>query len=240
MGNRIQFAGLLCIGLQAGLLPVLAARADDRWGGSIGVTTDYIYRGISYSNERSALQGGVQWQGLPGWSVGAWASTADFVRDVDYELDLHAARAWSLNEDWALQFGIVHYDYSGATDHNYDYDELTASVSFQQRVTASVAWSPNTTRWSRGVFARERQAISYELTLLEPIGRHWSVCAGAGHYDLSDLFDAGYWYWNVGVAFNWESLQVDVLHIDTDATAERLFGSRLTGGRWTAALTWRF
>jgi hypothetical protein len=32
-------------------------------------------------------------------------------------------------------------------------------------------------------------------------------------------------------------MQVDLLHIDTDDTAARLFDG---GSRWTAALTWRF
>jgi hypothetical protein len=32
-------------------------------------------------------------------------------------------------------------------------------------------------------------------------------------------------------------MQIDLLHIDTDATATRLFES---DSRWTAALTWRF
>jgi len=66
---------------------------------------------------------------------------------------------------------------------------------------------------------------------------NWSVYAGAGYYDLRDLVDTGYWYWSAGVAFTYQSMQVDLLHIDTDDTAKRLFDS---SPRWTAALTWRF
>lgn len=236
--NRARTA---CIVLSA-TLPILAAQARDGWGGSVAVTTDYIYRGISQTSGNPAAQGGVQLQSPAGWTVGLWGSNVDFGSAVTpgYEIDLHAERAWSLGPDWSAQLGLIHYEYPDDRRTDYDYDELTASLSFQQRITASVGWSPNTSRFGAGRVARDRRALSYELTLLQPVIAHWSLCAGAGYYDLDDLFGAGYWFWNAGVTFNWEALQLDLSRIDTDATAERLFGYRVTGSRWTAAFTWRF
>jgi uncharacterized protein (TIGR02001 family) len=240
---RSSRAFIACIALQtAALLLSFHAHAQDSWGGSVAVTTDYIYRGISQTDGNPAVQGSVQLQSLSGWSVGVWGSTVDFgsAFSPSYEIDLHAARAWAVSPDWSVQLALTHYHYLDAPATDYDYDELLASLSFQQRITASVGWSPNTSRFGAGRVAENRRAISYELTLLQPLTAHWSLCAGAGHYDLRDLFDAGYWYWNAGIAFNWDALQIDLSHIDTDDAAERLFGYRASGNHWAAAFTWRF
>jgi hypothetical protein len=64
--------------------------------------------------------------------------------------------------------------------------------------------------------------------------------AGVGYYDLSALYPRSYWYWNTGLAFCWQSLQLDLQHIDTDDAAKELFGVQSTGSRWVASLNWRF
>jgi uncharacterized protein (TIGR02001 family) len=248
--QRTRFTCILCMAMHGFLLSAPAGAADqtadpssDLWGGSVAITTDYIYRGISQTNERPAAQAGVQIHSPSGWNAGAWGSSVDFGNGAGtaYELDLHAGYAWSLNPNWSAQVGMVHYAYLHDGDTGYDYDEVIASVSFQQRVTASVAWSWNTSRRSISrPAAWERQALAYELSLLQPLHPRWSLSGGVGYYDLQDLFDAGYWFWSTGLTFSWQGMQVDLLHIDTTSTATRLFGPQVTGGRWTAALSWRF
>lgn len=221
------------------LLPALLATAADI-SGSVAITTDYIYRGLSLSAGQPAAQAGVQFHSS-GWNAGMWGSSVDFQNGAGsaYELDLQAGYTWQLSPDWSMQLGVVHYAYldDHDTDYDYDYDEVTASVSYQQRATASVSWSPNTSKRTYQGFVRERQALAYELSLLQPLHSQWSVYGGLGYYDLRDLVDAGYWYWSTGLAFTWQNVQIDLLHIDSDSTATRLFDA---DSRWTAALTWRF
>jgi uncharacterized protein (TIGR02001 family) len=241
-GRGIELAGI--VGTAAGVALLLPAHAPaaESWQGSVAAATDYIYRGISLSDHGPAIQGGFQWQLADGWSAGAWGSTVDFQTrgGASYEIDLHVSRSWALNPDWSAQLGLAHYEYPDDVWLNYDYDELTASLSFQQRVTASVAYSPNTTRYGDDRPVRHKRAVSYELTFQEPVGPYWALCAGVGYYDLNELFSTGYVFWNAGVTFSWNALQIDVLHIDTNEEAERLFGYRASDHRWTAALSWRF
>ncbi len=240
--HRIHSACTLCFVAQGVVLLASPVQASEAWTASIGLTTDYIYRGISQTRGEPAVQGGGQLQSPTGWSVGLWGSTVDFEssQSSNYELVIHAARAWSLAPDWSAQFSVAHHEYPNDARLDYDYDELTASLSFQQRITASAAWSPNTSRNNNWRSVTNRRALSYELTLLQPLNEHWSLNAGVGHYDLRDLFGTGYWFWNTGIAFTWGALQVDLLHIDVDAAADRLFRYSASGGRWTAALSWRF
>ena len=129
-----------------------------------------------------------------------WGSSVDFQNGagIAYELDLHAGYSWSLSPDWSMQLGYVHYAYLDDDDAGYDYDEVSASLSYQQRATASVAWSPNTSKHTYWGFISEKQALAYELSLLQPLDPRWSLCAGVGYYDLHDLVDTGYWYWSAG------------------------------------------
>jgi uncharacterized protein (TIGR02001 family) len=242
LAPRTHYAGIQCAAISVCVLAAAPAAAADAWGGSVAITTDYIYRGISQTDEQPAAQGGVQFQSPAGWNAGVWGSSVEFQNGsgISYELDLHTGYAWGLSPDWSAQLGYVHYAYLNDGDAGYDYDELTAAISFQQRVTASVAWSPNTSRrTSRGLIS-DQSALAYELSLIQPLHARWALCAGVGYYDLRQLFDTGYWYWSSGVAFTWEGMQVDLLHIDTDSTADYLFRRQGSGARWTAALSWRF
>ena len=238
--RRIGVICIVCWAVSGCLLAALPAAAADV-SGSVAVTTDYIYRGTSQTAGQAAAQAGVQFHSSAGWNAGMWGSSVDFQNGsgLAYELDLQAGYSWSLSPDWSMQVGYVHYGYLDDSDAGYDYDEISASVSFQQRATASIAWSPNTSKPTRWGFVSEREALAYEVSLAQPLRPRWSLCAGVGYYDLHDLVDTGYWYWSTGVAFTWQGMQLDLLHIDTDSTGERLFGRR-AGSRWTAALTWRF
>lgn len=230
-----------CIMVQGALLPAQSTWAGQRWSGSISAATDYIYRGVTQSHGEPAIQGGIHAQSGNGWSAGVWGSTVDLSSHGrgGYELDLHATRAWSLGPDWVGTLAVTRYEYldnEGVLD--YDHDEISASLSYQQRVTATLAWSPNTTRYFDA--AVRGRATAYELTFEQPLGARWSLFAGAGHYDLHDLVGEGYSYWSAGLTFTWGSMQFDAAHIGADRTAERLFGYLASRNRWTGALSVRF
>lgn len=226
-----------------------AVHAEDAWGGTVAAVSDYVYRGISQTRGAPTLQIGAYKQFGDRWSAGIWGSTVDFGRWVDatYELNATLVRAWPLGEHWSAQTSYTRHIYLGDRndygpdddyDFGYDYDEWLASLTYRDRVTATIAFSPSSYR--AGMTARRTDSISYELTLLQPLSALWSFTAGAGHLDLRESFGSGYWFWSAGFAFCWESLQLEVLRIDTDSAAERLFGEERSSGRWTAALTWNF
>src|SRR4051812_25604757 len=58
--------------------PALAeSRLKDYLGGSVAVTSDYVYRGISLSYGQVAYQGGVHVRLPSQWQVGIWGSTVE-------------------------------------------------------------------------------------------------------------------------------------------------------------------
>jgi len=220
--------------------------AQESWGGSIAVTSDYRVRGISQTRGEPAIQGGIHARFGAGWVAGAWASTIDRNRgsSATSEVDAYVAYGFAVTPDWNAKVALTHYWYpSDPARTDYDYDELSASIVYRSQLIATIAWSPNTAyfgypegRWQ----AARASSLSYELTGLHPITSTMSLTGGVGYNDLSRLFGVGYWYWNAGLSYSMGPVQLDLSHIATDTRAQRLFGSGRTEADWAAAISWRF
>lgn len=239
-------AGLAVCALLASFVAPPVWAQQDSWGGSLAVTSDYRVRGISKTRGDAALQGGLHAQLLPGWIIGAWASTVsrNRGRSSTLEIDAYTGYGWNVATDWDTKVVLTHYWYpSDPAQASYDYDELSVTVGFRSQLFATVAWSPNSKYFSRyqgSWHAEEGATASYELTGLQPITAGLSLTAGVGYNDLRNIFDDGYWYWNAGLTYSMGPVQLDVSRIDSDATAEALFGSTVTEAGWSAAISWRF
>lgn len=103
-------------------LPGIASAEDPAMPISANVTftTDYVFRGISQTDEKFAVQGGFDWSSEPtGIYAGAWASNVDFGSDTSVELDAYIgwAKSWG---DWGVDVGYLHYDYPGESALNTD------------------------------------------------------------------------------------------------------------------------
>jgi uncharacterized protein (TIGR02001 family) len=220
-----------------------AGGAQGTYGGHVAATTDYVLRGVSQTRGAPALQADLYCTTANGWFAGAWASTIDPNpgAGATLELNAYAGRSWAAGESWNARLTAVHYAYPNAdAGLRYDYDELTASLAFRDRLSASIAWSPNTSRYSRYYVASDRTALTYDLVGQWPLGRALAVNGGIGYYDLDDLFDTGYAYWSAGLAWNRPHLQFEFGYYASAAKAEELFGYESTGKRWALTVTWQF
>ena len=212
-------------------------------GGSIGWTSDYIFRGISQSLGNPAVQADLHYQFAPGWVAGVWGSRADVDADetTAFELDVYLSRQWLLDEDWDLRVTLSHYTYpDDPRTYSYDYDEVIVALGYESRLFATVAWSPNTTMYGNGALAINQSALTYELAATQPLVGPIAASAGVGYYDLPSLLDADYWFWNVGLACSLGRTQVAVAYIGSDGNAERAFGYDRAGHQWSGSVAWRF
>lgn len=213
------------------------------FGGSIGAASDYVYRGVSQTAGEPALQADIHYQTQSGWAVGAWASTADANAEgaARHEVDVYISRNWTIRPDWDARLSLTHYFYPQDTRPlRYDYDEVVATLGYRSRVFATIAWSPNVSRYSNGVVVKQEAATSYELTATQPLIGRLSAALGAGYYDLPAQLDADYWFWNAGVACSIGQAQLAFSYIDTDHAAVNAFGYEVTGKRWVGSLIWTF
>ena len=157
MMKKSPLVGAISAALLSGLpvfVPAALAQEEDDavFTANIGVTSNYVWRGATQTNNGPAVQGGVD-AGLPlGFYVGLWMSNVNFgateVADVldqngnptgdtveysvdapEYELDGYVGWGMDLTDNVGVDLGYVYYHY-GQNESGIDFGEIYGSVSF--------------------------------------------------------------------------------------------------------------
>lgn len=174
------------------------------------VTSDYVFRGFSQTDEEPALQGGVD-ATISSFYVGGWASNVDFGDDTDAEIDIYGGyRAEAAG--FVFDVGVVGYFYTDAPSAaDYDYVEFKAAASRAVGpVTAGVA-----VYYSDDFFGVDEEATYAELNASVTPADKWTLSAALGQQWL-DVND-DYATWSLGAAYAFtDNLALDVRYHDTE------------------------
>ncbi len=188
--------------------------------GNLSFTTDYVFRGLSQTDENPALQGGFDYEDPSGLHAGVWGSNVDFnnTGDGSMELDLYAGYQGEV-EGLSYDVGGIYYLYPGA-DNNLNYDFWEAYVSggydFDTfAVNAGVNYSPD-------FFGKTGDAFYYYGGVEVPLPYEVTLAAHYGHQDIDESTD--YNDWSLGVSktwleFDWSATYTEA-DIDNDDNAE--------------------
>jgi len=204
------------------------ASTDPHWAFNVAGTSDYVFRGVSQTQEDPALSGGVD---LTYGSVyaGTWASNVDFGDgDTNAEIDLYGGIRPEV-AGWNLDLGVIGYLYTNQPDGaDYDYAEFKAAASRAfgpATLGAAVYWSPDF------FGASEDEATYVEANAAISPADKWTISGAVGRQVVSS--DLDYTTWNLGAAYQLSAhLAVDVRYHDTD---EHDFGD-IYGARAVASL----
>lgn len=171
------------------------------------VTTDYIFRGVTYSDNHGAAQAGIDVALDSGLYGGFWASTIDIQggsTSRDAEVNYYFGYNRDMNVDWTLGINFVAYTFPGADGPiDYDYNEVTAVANFRDRAWIEYAYSPD-------LFHTSQSTHNLELYAEWPLPRSLLLGAGVGYYDVADLTGASYSYWQLGVTRPFERFSIDL------------------------------
>jgi len=178
---------------------------------NIGVVSDYVFRGVSQTNEDPALQGGIDATFAGGFYAGTWASMVDFGDDTDAEIDLYGGYRTEA-AGYALDFGVLGYFYvnePGAADYNFVEFKAAASRAIgPATLGAAVYYSPD-------FFGVDDEATYLEANAAYAVADKWTISGAVGHQWLDVTDD--YTTWNLGLAYALtDNLAVDVRYHDTD------------------------
>jgi len=201
-----------CAAALALLATAGAASAQDFGiSANAALTSDYVFRGASQSDEDAAFQAGVD---VTSGSVyaGAWASTVEFNDGTDAEIDLYGGYRTEA-AGYALDFGVVGYLYAGdPSTSDYDYFEVKAAASRSVgafTVGGALYYSPDF------FGAADEEALYVELNAAFSPAEKWNFSAAVGnqYLDVSD----DYVTWNVGGSYALtDNLAIDLRYHDTD------------------------
>ncbi len=202
---------LLAATLALFALPVAMAA---EFTGYAAVTSDYVKRGVSQSNSDAAIQLGGDVFFDSGLFLGAWGSTVDIDngpnRHRDLELNLYAGFTYDVSKLWRVSPRVVSYEYPGQTgEFDYDYVEYSLAVNYDDRYWLEYSYSPD-------LYNTNRVSHNIEAYTERPLVANWSIGAGAGYYDVSDLLGQGYGYWQIGVTGSYQYADIDIRFHDTN------------------------
>lgn len=193
-----------------------AAHAEGAVSANISLTSDYVFRGLSLSDNGPAVQGGFDYT-ADMFYAGVWSSNV--VEGV--EIDLYGGFTPSTGPiDWDI--GVVGYFYPGADDDaaELNYGELLVGAShhFTEQFTVGGAV----------FYAPENSGDTGEALYLEVNGAYqitdaFAVDAAFGNQNIKEPngpdTEDDYNTWNVGATYALHGFEIDLRYHDTDIKA---------------------
>lgn len=244
-GARATLAALFCGCMAA------ASGAQAGTTGSLALTSDYVFRGVSQTDGKPALQGGIEYAAEGGFYAGAWGSNISWLSDLSstaapisssLELDVYGGYRGKFSDAVSYDVGLLYYAYPGdfpAGFNSADTAEVYAglTVAASEKLSLGAKYSHAVTDLFGYTDSSGSGYLDLNATLALDGG--WSVAAHAGKQWIDGNGDFEYADWKLGVTKAFDNgFSVAAAWTDTDADDALYtnpFGHRIADG--TFALT---
>ncbi|HKE96494.1 MAG TPA: TorF family putative porin [Povalibacter sp.] len=212
---------------------------------SIGGTSDFVFRGLSYTRGDPAAQGSLDVEIAQGAYAGTFVSTTNpnAGPSPNMEIDLWAGYHHAFNDSLSADLRYTHYMYpDDPRVADYDRNEFTATLGVRNVLFLSASYSPDTEAVGAAPphAPTGDEAWALEFSVQHVFTPRWSVSLGAGRYLLEEVYGDDYTYWGVTLVANLAPVELDFSVLGTDSTAERLFTSHAAGERFAFTVLYRF
>ncbi len=152
-------------------------------GGSanVGVTSNYLWRGTTQTQDEAALQAGLDYSADNGLYVGTWASNSKFA-DTGAEVDLYAGYKKELANGVSYDVGAIKYFYPD--DNSVEFAEVYGKVAYKG-VGAEIDYTVDSNDAADFV---QNGDVYYALGYTGELKGGWGYGAKVGRYnDKNDL-----------------------------------------------------
>jgi uncharacterized protein (TIGR02001 family) len=202
---------------------------DFTFTGNVGIFSQYVFRGVSQTNEKPAIQGGLDLAHKSGFYIGTWASNISWLSDANpnvsasMEWDMYGGYKGSLPADFGYDLGVMYYYYPGSFPSGYtkaDTLELYAGLSWK---FVSLKYSYSADNKTFG-FPDSRGSDYWDLTanydivdkVNDAIGKV-TVTGHVGHQRFKNAGDFDYTDWKVGLSTELYGVTLGIFYTDTNA-----------------------
>ena len=212
-----------------GMLLALQAKAADL-SGTVGIASDYVWRGTTQTQGDPAVQAGFKLAGPGGLYASAWGSNVEFAPETHASSEFDLALGWNgnLSADWSLDAYVLHYRYPSTTTR-LNWTELNGSLTYKGKYWLAAGYSND-------VMASNASGAYTQLGARFPLNDALRIEAAVGHYRLDRAYGDSYTHAQLGATWAFMApFELRLTAHDTDGAAERLFPG-LAGPRIEAAL----
>ena len=205
-----------------------AAHAAVAVTGTAALTSDYLFRGISQSANKPAVQAGFTATHDSGFYFTAWGSSINgpvtTLKSESSGLELDTLLGYSgSKDDVTYDVGIMRYNYPGADKGvRTSYNEAYASISYKGAKLG--------TAYSNDYFAESGKFNYYYADYVKALNDTFGVVAHVGYNKFEKttfLFGAGDSYidYKAGMTAAVSGLNLELAYIGSDKTAEKAYGA---------------
>ena len=247
---RKSILGLSAVALAALSVPALAqdeATPALTVTGNAAVVSDYRFRGISQTDKRFALQGGITVTHESGFYVSTWGSSIDdyVAAGSDQELDLIAGYSKTIGAA-TVDVGVLYYYFPGSGGANTDFVEPYASIKGTfgpATAKLGAAYAPKSRALSvdGGLTREDNLYVTGDLSASIP-NTPLGVSAHLGHSFGPSYLTIGKEYtdWNIGATYTWSHLTFGVSYVDTDKSIYSPSGRNISKAGVVGSITASF
>jgi uncharacterized protein (TIGR02001 family) len=235
MFKKTVIAGLTAAALGSGLASAAEPASPHTITGNIGLFSQYIFRGLTQTNEEPALQGGFDYAHSGGFYAGTWGSNVSVLRDLgtytgggSLELDIYGGYKGTIGKtDFGYDVGLLYYWYPGDVAPGAvkaDTLELYGALTWKW-LSAKLSYSLKDKTFG----VDDSQGTYYlDLTATYPIPN--TKLTAIAHYGMQEFKGttagvsndslASYKDWKLGVNYSLpKDFTVGVFYTDTDMSA---------------------
>lgn len=176
--------------LLTALVPASAALAQESphtVTANVSLTSQYVYRGLTQTNQRPAIQGGADYSHSSGFYAGTWLSNVSWFSDTNagtsnsLEWDLYAGFKKSWDSGFTSDIGYLRYEYPG----NYPVLPAGTVEPHTDEAYLAVGWKWATLKYSYAFSdlfgVEDSEGSDYlELNVTVPVNEKFSIVAHAG------------------------------------------------------------
>lgn len=225
-------------------LSSFSSQAEPTLSGNVSLTSDYLFRGISQTNEGMALQGGLTLSTDSGFYLSTWGSNISFGQG-SMELDLLAGWTGKLSEEWSTDLGVMQYRYPNGDNDTDQFNFYEAYGKFIYKdLTLGLAYSND--YFGTDVDTYYYYSADYNYPLLDnlTLQLHASYNQFENNTQYSTFLAAGpvsgdgYLDWSIGASTTLLGATIALKYADTDIDSSAQ--CNLCDGRLVATLTKSF
>lgn len=202
-----------------------AAAPASPWVGSLTLASDYIFRGLTQTNEKPALQGGLEYDDASGVYAGFWGSNINWLSDYSttdapvsssVEFDFYVGYRGKFSDDWGYDVGVYTYYYPG------DYPSGFTSANTTE-IYGALSYKFLSLKYSHALtnafgFSDSKNSAYIDLSANYEFVPTWLVNAHVGHQRIDGLDVASYTDWKLGITKNLDKgFALALAYYDTNA-----------------------
>ncbi len=215
--KSIKLVASLALALSAVPFAAFAQEeAESPFSWELTAVSDYVWRGVSQSDENPTGQAGFTYTSPVGVYAGVWASGVDFGGNKpDFEVDGFVGYNVDFSESVNFDIMLNRYAYPDAGELNFN--ELITTTTFAEAYSLTVAYTDD-------FGGSETDAWYVAGGASFGLPQDFSLDLGVGRSMFEDEYGEDYTDWSVGVSRSWGPVSAALAYIGTDGNGRDAFG----------------